>query len=85
MNEYKITSYTEQTGVKKTMFKNLFFHENNRNIYKGTKEGASPIREAYAVPTAQEARSIDRQEAQIKQLEKQAKTDIITRFYIYGY
>lgn len=67
------------------MFKNLFFHKHNRNIYKGTKESASPIREAHALPTTQEARSIDKQEAQIKQLEKQAKTDISIRFYIYGY
>ena len=67
------------------MFKNLFFHENSRNIYKGTKECASPIKEAYSLPTTQEARSIDRQEAQIKQLEKQAKTDITVRFYMYGY
>lgn len=67
------------------MFKNLFFHKNNRNIYKGTKESASPIKEAYTLPTQTEARSIDKQEAQIKQLEKQAKTDMTTRFYMYGY
>ena len=67
------------------MFKILFFHKNNRNIYKGTKEIASPIREAYKLPTQAEARSIDKQEVQIRQLEKQAKTDITTRFYMYGY
>lgn len=67
------------------MFKNLFFHENNRNIYKGTKESASPVREVQTLPTIQEAGSIDRQEAQIRQLEKQAKTDITARFYMYGY
>lgn len=67
------------------MFKNLFFHKNNRNIYKGTKESASPIREAHTLPTTQEAKNIDRQEMQIRQLEKQAKTDITTRFYMYGY
>ena len=58
------------------MFKNLFFHKNNRNIYKGTKEGASPVKEAHATPTTQEAKSIDRQEAQIKQLEKQVEDNI---------
>lgn len=67
------------------MLKNLFFHENNRNIYKGAKESASPVREAHTLPTTQETRSIDRQEAQIRQLEKQAKTDITARFYMYGY
>ena len=67
------------------MFKNLFFHRNNRNIYKGTKESASHVREVYALPTTQEARSIDRQEAQIRQLEREAKSDIMTRFYMYGY
>ena len=65
--------------------KKLFFNKNNRNIYKGTKESASPIKEAYTLPTTQEARSIDREEYQIKQLEKKAKTDIMTRFYMYSY
>lgn len=66
------------------MFKNLFFHKNNNNIYEGTKESASPIREAHTLPTQNDARSIDRQKAKIKQLEREAKNNRSIRFYMYG-
>lgn len=64
------------------MLKNLFFHENNRNIYKGAKESASPIREAYTLPTEMESKKIDRQEYQCKQLEKAAKKDLFIACYM---
>ena len=67
------------------MLKNLFFHKNNKNIYKGSKSSASPIREAHALPTEAQAKSIERHEAMIRQLERKAKSDIMTRFYMYGY
>ena len=67
------------------MFKNLFFHKNNRNIYKGCKESATPIKEARTLPTQTEAKTIDTQDTIIKQLERKAKTNATTRFYMYGY
>lgn len=67
------------------MFKNLFFHKSNRNVYQGNNESASPVREAYTLPTQLEVRSIDRQEAQIRQLEIEARTNLSLRFYMKGY
>jgi hypothetical protein len=67
------------------MFKNLFFHKGNRNIYKGGKESATPIKEAHKLPTQTEAKTIDTQDAMIRQLERKAKTNATTRFYMYGY
>ena len=65
--------------------KALFFKTSSRTIYRGNKETASPIREAYALPTEAEAKQIDREDAKIRQLEKEAKNDSTLRFYMYGY
>ena len=67
------------------MFKNLFVKTSSRTIYRGTKESASVEREMYSLPTEREARIIDKQEAEIRNLEKEAKNDMMLRFYMYGY
>lgn len=67
------------------MFKKLFFHKYNNNVYQGNKESASPIRETHALPTQAQARSIDRQESQIRRLEREAETNASLRFYMKGY
>lgn len=67
------------------MIRNLFFKKENRHVYNGTKEAASPIRETHTLPTDREAKIIDSQEKQIRSLEKEAKNNSMLRFYIYGY
>lgn len=63
----------------------LFFNANNNTIYKGNKESASPVRDAYALPTQEQIKIIEKQDREIKYLEKKAKEDISFRFYLYGY
>lgn len=52
---------------------NYFYNPNNRYVYVGNKESASPIREARRLVTEAEARAIDRQEARIRQLERERR------------
>ena len=52
---------------------NCFYNANNRYIYSGNKESASPIREARRLCTEAEAKAIDRQEARIRQLERERR------------
>lgn len=63
----------------------LFHHKKQNTIYKGDKTSASPCRDTKPNITNAEARKIDNQEQQIKQLEKQAKNDIMLRFYMKGF
>lgn len=52
---------------------NYFYNANNRYIYSGDRTSASPIREARRLVTEAEAKAIDRQEARIRQLERERR------------
>lgn len=62
---------------------NLF--TTKHHINKGTKSSGTPIKTIPAPVSNNIAKSIDRQDALIRDLERQAKTDIMLRFYIKGY
>lgn len=63
----------------------LFHHKKQNTIYKGTKESASPFRDTKPNVTFAEARAIDLQDRQIRDLEKQAQKNAMLRFYMKGF
>ena len=62
---------------------NLF--TTKHHINKGTKASGTPVKAIPAPASNNIAKSIDRQEAMIRDLEKRAKIDIMLRFYTKGY
>lgn len=53
--------------------KNLFANVNNNYIYAGDRTSASPIREMSRQCTEQEAKTYDRLERKIRELERQRR------------